>query len=359
MSSRIYKRENIYYIDCRINGKRIRKSAGPSRADAEALIEKLTGVPHTETLPLPFRVPIQEPELPPIPVKDLIQRYLDRQQIHAKTSSFQSAESCCRRLKAHFGKMDALKLKPRDLEAFIADRLKKVSREGANRDLRYLKALLRQAVDEQTIPTLPFKIKLLKTTRKLPTILSTEELRHLLEKAGPDIRPILLTAAMTGLRNSELRSIWWEDIDFQNHTLAVRAKPELDFSPKSHAEREIPLNALVMETLQQQRSVLAHTGPQNLVFPRDHETGSRWDDSGLCKAVKAVFKDAGLADTKRRPGLHLLRRTFASHALANGTDIETVRELGGWASLEVVQRYVRSSDGLKRAAVERLTKLAS
>jgi hypothetical protein len=46
-------------------------------------------------------------------------------------------------------------------------------------------------------------------------------------------------------------------------------------------------------------------------------------------------------------------------SVASGTDIQTVRELGGWASLAVVERYVRSSDHLKRAAVERLSKLAS
>ena len=47
----------------------------------------------------------------------------------------------------------------------------------------------------------------------------------------------------------------------------------------------------------------------------------------------------------------------SSHALAAGA--ETVRVLGGWSSLAVVQRYVASSTDLKRAAVERLAELAS
>jgi site-specific recombinase XerD len=49
----------------------------------------------------------------------------------------------------------------------------------------------------------------------------------------------------------------------------------------------------------------------------------------------------------------MLRRSFASHALKH-TDIETVRELGGWSELGVVQRYVVSSGPRKREAVERL-----
>jgi len=55
-----------------------------------------------------------------------------------------------------------------------------------------------------------------------------------------------------------------------------------------------------------------------------------------------------------RAGLHMLRRSFASHVLARQADIETVRELGGWSDLSVVQRYVASTEELKRKAVEGL-----
>ncbi len=44
---------------------------------------------------------------------------------------------------------------------------------------------------------------------------------------------------------------------------------------------------------------------------------------------------------------------------ATGADVEMVRVLGGWSSLAVVQRYVASSTDLKRAAVERLSELAT
>jgi len=358
MSSRIYKRGDAYYIDCRINGKRIRRSAGPTRAHAEVLIDSLLG-PASERVREEAKPKNGRPQSKSVPFSALVQRYLERQQIHAKAASYQSADTCCRRLLVHFGERDVSKLLPKNLEDFIAQRLRSISREGVNRELRYLKALLRQAVEEGTIAALPFKIRMLRTTRKLPTILSPEELRHFLDTAGPRLRPLLITAAMTGLRNSELRSLWWEDVDFNNQTLTVRAKPELDFSPKSHAEREIPLNSKVLEILQKHRRGLSLAGPRDLVFPRNPRTGSRWDASALCGAVKKIFVNAGLADPKLRPGLHLLRRCFASHALASGTDMQTVRELGGWASLGVVERYVRSSDRLKRAAVERLSKLAS
>ena len=42
------------------------------------------------------------------------------------------------------------------------------------------------------------------------------------------------------------------------------------------------------------------------------------------------------------------------HALGRQADIQTVRELGGWSGLAVVERYVASTERLKRSAVERL-----
>ena len=90
------------------------------------------------------------------------------------------------------------------------------------------------------------------------------------------------------------------------------------------------------------------------VFQRNLRTASRWDSSALCSAVREVFLAAGLYRSEDRPGLHMLRRSFASHALAQRTDIETVRELGGWSDLAVVQPYVASTEHLKREAVERL-----
>ncbi len=59
-------------------------------------------------------------------------------------------------------------------------------------------------------------------------------------------------------------------------------------------------------------------------------------------------------DHRERKGLspNVLRRTFASELLGRGADIETVRELGGWADLVTVQRYLASTSERKRSAVE-------
>jgi site-specific recombinase XerD len=70
--------------------------------------------------------------------------------------------------------------------------------------------------------------------------------------------------------------------------------------------------------------------------------------------VRKVFEEAGLYDRSRKTGLHMLRRTWASSLLAAGVDLETVRELAGWSDLEVAQRYLASTNDLKRHAIARL-----
>ena len=49
---------------------------------------------------------------------------------------------------------------------------------------------------------------------------------------------------------------------------------------------------------------------------------------------------------------HALRHTFASRLVAAGVDLRTVRELGGWRTLSMVQRYAHLSPGHLVAAVE-------
>lgn len=342
----VYKRGDSYYVDVRVNGERIRKAAGTTVAEAIAEIERLRGESKATR-------PRQTVDRGPL-FDTVLDRYLRRSELYSKPASYQSAESSGRRLREYFGGRPVSALGPDDVQGFIALRLESVSREAVNKDLRYLKAALRLALEEEQIRRLPFRVRLLKTTRKLPTILGPKELRRLFETAGDRLRPMLMTAAMSGLRHSELIALDWSDLDLRSRVLSVRAKPGIGFSPKSHAERQVPINPALAEELAAHRRRLRHAGPNDPVFQRNLKRASRWEPSALCDAVKQVFEDSDLYKAELRPGLHMLRRSFASHALAGQADIETVRELGGWSDLGVVQRYVASTQALKRKAVDAL-----
>ncbi len=51
---------------------------------------------------------------------------------------------------------------------------------------------------------------------------------------------------------------------------------------------------------------------------------------------------------------HDLRHTFASRLAMEGVDLLTIKELGGWKSLSMVQRYAHLSPSHRRTAIERL-----
>ena len=53
---------------------------------------------------------------------------------------------------------------------------------------------------------------------------------------------------------------------------------------------------------------------------------------------------------------HTLRHTFATRLVENGVDLRTVQELGGWATLSLIQRYAHVSPSRKAEALEGLVK---
>jgi site-specific recombinase XerD len=75
-------------------------------------------------------------------------------------------------------------------------------------------------------------------------------------------------------------------------------------------------------------------------------------DGSPYRSIRTAF-----ATACRRAGLtsvtpHVLRHTFASRLVMAGVNLRAVQELGGWSSLDLVQRYAHLSDAHKAEAVE-------
>jgi len=74
-----------------------------------------------------------------------------------------------------------------------------------------------------------------------------------------------------------------------------------------------------------------------------------------CRKVSHRFPEwAAEAKFPGKVTLHTLRHTFASRLVMAGVDLLTVKALGGWNRLEMVERYSHLAPAHKRAAVERL-----
>jgi len=181
------------------------------------------------------------------------------------------------------------------------------------------------------------KIKPPKIEKKLPVILSTEEITQLLEQPSGNSPKELRDKAMlellyaTGIRVSELISLKTSDVNLQMEYLNC-----ID----THKERIIPFGKKAKEAL---RNYL-NEGRPKLVADEESEwlftncSGQSMSRQGFWKLIKSYGGKAGI-EAEITP--HTLRHSFAAHIVANGADLKSVQELLGYADIAATQVYAQ------------------
>jgi integrase len=132
----------------------------------------------------------------------------------------------------------------------------------------------------------------------------------------------------TGGRFSEIASLTWYDIDFENKLIYFK-------STKGGNARHIVMNDLIYETLQE----LHKNKSCNLVIPSSIKTQidqmpRQWQDE-----VDKIIPNNKKALTKHRLTVHSLRHTHASWLAMGGLDILQIKEQLGHRTLEMTLRY--------------------
>ena len=167
--------------------------------------------------------------------------------------------------------------------------------------------------------------------RKLPLILSREEVKALLE-APRNLRQRTLLAVLygAGLRVSEVTQLKASDIDSARSVLWVR-------HGKGRKDRQTLLPAKLLELL---RCYWRTQRPTGWLFPGADPTRPI--------SPKAVFlacrKAAQKAGISKPVHPHLLRHAFATHLLEAGVNLRTIQILLGHANLETTARYLQVAD---------------
>lgn len=177
--------------------------------------------------------------------------------------------------------------------------------------------------------------------RKLPMILSREEVRALLE-APRNLRHRTLLAILygSGLRVSEVARLKVADIDSARNVLWVR-------SGKGRKDRQALLPPKLRELL---RCYWRSRRPTDWLFP-----GVRLGQSISVKAIFTACRNAARAAGIAKPvHPHSLRHAFATHLLEAGVDLRTIQILLGHANLETTARYLQVADVTVRATTSPL-----
>ena len=190
-----------------------------------------------------------------------------------------------------------------------------------------------------------------RTRKKLPNILSQEEVARLIDASSSLFqRALLMVLYGTGMRRSELARLKIAHIDSQRMIIHV-------VDGKGHKDRDLPLSPTLLENL---RVYWRRLKPRTYLFPsrmyRDHEQPI--SDKAVWQACTEAAKKSGL---RKAVSPHLVRHAWATHLLEAGTDLRTIQLLLGHEDLEATARYLHlSAQHLQKVAnpIEEL-KLAS
>jgi len=173
-----------------------------------------------------------------------------------------------------------------------------------------------------------------KSRKRLPTVLSPEEVTRLIDAAcNLYHRTLLMTLYSTAVRRAELCRLKVQDIDSQRMMIRIN-------QGKGGRDREVPLSPKLLETL---RVYWRWMQPQTFLFPGTVK-GVRADvpitPNGVWLACRQAAQRAGFT---KRLSPHSLRHSCASHLLEAGADLRTIQALLGHSRLEHTLIYLHLS----------------
>jgi len=164
--------------------------------------------------------------------------------------------------------------------------------------------------------------------RKLPVVLSVEEVARLLEAApGLKYRAALSVAYGAGLRATEVVSLKVADIDSQRMIIRVE-------QGKGGKDRYVMLSPHLLDLL---RTWWKAARPQGWLFP-GRDPAQPMTTRQLNRACHAA---AQMAEINKRVSLHTLRHSFATHLLEQNIDVRVIQVLLGHAKLDTTALYTR------------------
>lgn len=173
-----------------------------------------------------------------------------------------------------------------------------------------------------------------KDHRRLPTVLSLEEVARLINAAGNLLqRALLMTLYGTGMRRTEVSLLKVRDIDSQRMMIRVE-------HGKGGVGRDIPLSPALLETL---REYWRWKKPRTYLFPSsDRKRGEARpiSDKTVWYACTEAARHAGLT---KRVTPHTMRHSFATHLLEGGTDLRSIQIVLGHGDLETTAKYLHLS----------------
>ena len=192
---------------------------------------------------------------------------------------------------------------------------------------------LRFFLNHVTKKKIAIDYSLTKKVRKLPTVLTQQEIRDIINAADNlKHRMILMTSYSAGLRAKEVRRLKPAHIESKRMLIKV-------VDGKGGKDR---YSVLSKKLLRELRHYYKKHRPQTYLFPSSykHKKGKPLS----YESIRSIYEKARIkAGVKKGEGIHTLRHSFATHLLEAGYDIRKIQVLMGHTRLTTTMIYLHVS----------------
>ncbi|MFD1404447.1 tyrosine-type recombinase/integrase [Robinsoniella peoriensis] len=282
-------------------------------------------------------------------------------------------------MKKELGKKKLKDVRPEHIQKLYNELSKTLSRNTIQTVSQILNGMYKQAIDNGMVLKNPAaNVKKPKAEERADKVILSEEQQSIFLDAAKDhyLYTMIKLALFTGMRSGELRSLQWEDIDFENsivkvrHTLKYTVNTSFFFdSPKTKtSKRDIPMLSGVKQLLKshkkqqaEQRMLLGKKwrpmeGFEHLVFASRfgrpiQNTTFNSELKQICQSLQSENDNFPVISP------HSLRHTFATRGLENGIKPKVMQTILGHSTLSMTMDLY--AHVLPNAKAEELEKLAN
>jgi integrase len=186
-----------------------------------------------------------------------------------------------------------------------------------------------------------------------PTLLTPIEIKTIVDGLGLRERTLVLLAASTGLRQSELFGLKWSDIDFAGGTMSVTRSivyGVVGLCKTESSQKPVPMHRLAAKALLEWRECSSYKKPDDWVFASRCRGGRKpcWGQAILRRYIRSAAKNNGI---EKRIGWHTFRRTYATLLRSVGTEFKVMQELMRHSSFRsTLDVYAQAITPAKHAA---------
>ena len=228
--------------------------------------------------------------------------------------------------------LEFLSVNENSIKLFLAQKLE----IGINaRSIGLIKASLLFYFNE--IQKKGFEIKTPKFQKKIPTVLSKEEIKEIFSKITNYKHKLMLQLYYaSGLRLSEVINLKMKDIEFSQNSLWVR-------DGKGGKDRMTILPQFLSQELEEY-CAKSNRSKDDFIFV--NRNGNPYSSRMIQKVLEKVKETLSF---HKDIHIHTLRHSFATHLLEDGEDIRLIQELLGHADLSTTQIYTKvANEQLRR-----------